>query len=171
MAFEETSRNANLLLTTVRRTFVFTGRARRTEVACWLIVTTLMCQLADAIVVKLVSEDAGRGADLALGTLFTIPLFALLVRRLHDQDRSGWWALILPAALAMSLPKALASTSGDAAARIAAQPHGLLTIVFLFLILALFAFSLAPETIGPNRFGPDPREEPLGESDASTAEA
>jgi uncharacterized membrane protein YhaH (DUF805 family) len=65
----------------------------------------------------------------------------LAVRRLHDQDRPGWPALA-PTALSLAaafLPvEALAAFAGLA---------DLVLLVFLFM----------PPTIGPNRYGPDPR--------------
>jgi len=55
---------------------------------------------------------------LYLGVL--VPSIAVAIRRMHDQDKSGWWILF-----------------------------PIVNIVFLFL----------EGTKGPNRFGPDPKDE------------
>jgi uncharacterized membrane protein YhaH (DUF805 family) len=64
----------------------------------------------------------------------------LMVRRFHDQDRPGWAALF-PTALAIL---AVIGVPLDAA---------LLASVCLGFLIVLFL----PGTIGPNRYGPDPR--------------
>jgi uncharacterized membrane protein YhaH (DUF805 family) len=75
--------------------------------------------------------------QIAVGLIF----LWLAVRRLHDQDRPGWLALA-PAVL--SLLAALLPL--DALAALAGLAD-LVLLVFLFM----------PPTIGPNRYGPDPR--------------
>jgi len=64
-----------------------------------------------------------------LGTL--IPGIAVVVRRLHDRDMSGWWYLGLIVASMIPLINIIASIG--------------------FLVLMVL-----PGTAGPNRFGPDP---------------
>jgi len=75
----------------------FEGRARRQEY--WYYV--LFCVLAIAVlavvdeVTGTFSEEAGVGLLSGLFILATfVPTLAVLVRRLHDTDRSGWWVLI-----------------------------------------------------------------------------
>jgi uncharacterized membrane protein YhaH (DUF805 family) len=164
MAFGRDDYKAALVLRTIRGTFDFSGRSRRTKVVWWWLASSVVPALGVSAATWLASKEAGRVAGPALAILFLVPMFALLVRRLHDQDRSGWWALALLAVAVLSLPKMIASTSGDVRAQIAAEPHGLLLLVGFVLVFALVAFSIAPETIGPNRFGPDPREERSGEA-------
>ena len=74
--------------------------------------------------------------EIALGLVW----LWLTVRRFHDQDRPGWLAL-LPTALGVAV-------------RLGApvSPVILLVVLIGFLI-ALFL----PGTVGPNRYGPDPR--------------
>jgi uncharacterized membrane protein YhaH (DUF805 family) len=77
-----------------------------------------------------------RALQLALDLIF----LWLAVRRFHDQDRPGWIALIptaLGAAMAAGLP-----IPGSVA---------------LLLVLATLVGLFLPGTIGPNRYGPDPR--------------
>jgi uncharacterized membrane protein YhaH (DUF805 family) len=60
-----------------------------------------------------------------------IPSIAVVVRRLHDRDMSGWWYL------------------------------GFIVLQIIPLIgwiasIAFFVITVLPGTDGPNRFGPDP---------------
>jgi uncharacterized membrane protein YhaH (DUF805 family) len=64
----------------------------------------------------------------------------LAARRFHDQDRPGWLALVptaLGVAVALGLP----------------VPGSIALLVLLGILVALFL----PGTIGPNRYGADPR--------------
>ena len=67
----------------------------------------------------------------ALGII--VPSIAVVVRRLHDRDMSGWW--YLGVIVASMIP-------------IVGMIAGLAFLVLMFL----------PGTPGPNRFGPDPKD-------------
>lgn len=102
-----------------------------------------------------------------LGTLFVVPFVALFVRRLHDQERSGWWALTLLPLFVANLDKTIRRENW-----VADAPWPALDGLFLPMIglaLVSFLFPLLPGTIGRNRFGPDPRfdDEPVGEPTAT----
>jgi len=60
-----------------------------------------------------------------VGLALVLPSLAVMIRRLHDQDRSGffWWLSVIP-------------------------------FVGGIIMLVLYA---QPGTVGPNRFGPDPK--------------
>jgi uncharacterized membrane protein YhaH (DUF805 family) len=63
----------------------FTGRSRRSEywfIQLFLVLTNIAVGVIDLI---LMDGDVDR---------FIVPALAVLVRRLHDIGRSGWWALI-----------------------------------------------------------------------------
>ena len=60
-------------------------------------------------------------------------MIAVVVRRLHDRDMSGWWYL-------------------------GAIVAGMIPIVGILASLAIFVLMLLPGTAGPNRFGPDPKD-------------
>ena len=73
---------------------VFSGRARRKEYWFFFLFNVLI-----AIVLRLVDGALFAGAGVAvLSLLFGLAVFlpglAVMVRRLHDTDRSGWWVLI-----------------------------------------------------------------------------
>lgn len=75
----------------------------------------------------------GFGLLMLWGLAVFIPNIAVVVRRLHDRDMSGWWYLGLFGAQLIPFVNFLAS------------------IAFLVLMLL-------PGTVGPNRFGPDPKD-------------
>lgn len=87
----------NWYLNVLKNYATFTGRARRKEY--WMftlfnfIVLAVLSILDGAL--GLVSYEAGVGVLSGLYSLVVLlPSLAVLVRRLHDTDRSGWWVLI-----------------------------------------------------------------------------
>lgn len=77
-------------LNVVKQYTVFTGRAGRQEF--W------MFQLINFGIALAISVVGGILGLEILSTLYSLAIFlpslAVLVRRLHDTSRSGWWALI-----------------------------------------------------------------------------
>ena len=65
--------------------FVFEGRASRSEYWWWFLIT-----FATGFVVQFIVP----GLYLAVVVLLGLPTIAVTARRLHDQNRSGWWQLI-----------------------------------------------------------------------------
>ena len=135
----------------------FRGRSARTEVvAFWLLLT-----FANLLALFLFSL-AGRGGEVA-GMAFMLaiacPSAALFVRRLHDQGRAGWWALAAVPALGLGLWVQLQRLRDPFWLRAEHEP------VFAAVIggassLALLVLLLLPPQTGPNRYGPDPRDDP-----------
>ena len=75
----------------------FNGRARRKEY--WLFYLFLMLGYIVTAVIDLMtgSFDEISGFGILSGLFFLgiiIPNIAVTIRRLHDQDKSGWWILI-----------------------------------------------------------------------------
>lgn len=89
----------NWYLTALKKYAVFEGRARRKEYWFFQLINTLIV-IALAIVdgvTGMMRLKAGMGLGL-LSILFILatflPSFGVLVPRLHDTGRSGWWFLI-----------------------------------------------------------------------------
>ena len=124
------------------------GRSTRTS----LLKLIVACLLASVVLFVLRLElSSGRvnpdsAAIRLLATLLpwlkagaTVLFFWLAARRFQDQDRLGWLALLPWAASAtlLFLP----------------APPVLPLLILLVFLVALFL----PGTVGPNRYGPDPR--------------
>ncbi|MGW8566160.1 DUF805 domain-containing protein [Isoptericola sp. NPDC055881] len=116
----------------------FTGRARRSEFWFWYLFLAIIGVVASIVlgVVAATSVDpdtATMGAGFTVATsLFSLvylavllPTLAVSVRRLHDQDKSGFFWFL-----------------------------GLIPFVGGIIMIVLYA---QPGTMGPNRFGPDPK--------------
>jgi uncharacterized membrane protein YhaH (DUF805 family) len=89
-----------LTFTTVyKRAFDFEGRSDRPEY--WWFILQFICALMVAALVDVIALAALGWGYVGPGLLYgllilssVIPSLAVQVRRLHDQDRSGWWLLI-----------------------------------------------------------------------------
>ena len=104
-------------------------------------------------------EFAAKGhAAVLVGLVNLWVCFALIIKRLHDRDRTGWWLVwhflimllaVILIKVAIAIPKeqaplwyVLAGGAGIAAAAVS---------IWLFVEIGLLR-----GTQGPNRFGPDP---------------
>lgn len=72
------------------RPVLFTGRACRSEFWWFALFVLVVDVLASIIDVPLNSPVA----EVIAGLLLLLPLISVSVRRLHDTERSGWWALV-----------------------------------------------------------------------------
>jgi uncharacterized membrane protein YhaH (DUF805 family) len=91
----------------------FKGRARRSEywfIQLFLVVTNLAAAVIDFVLMngdvdRFIANGGGGIVGLIWILATIVPAIAVLVRRLHDTGRSGWWALIgfVPVAGAIAL--------------------------------------------------------------------
>lgn len=87
----------NWYLEALRKYAVFDGRARRMEYWMFVLINCLIVVVLSVVdtVVGLFSLGNSIGALTGLYWLVVlVPSIAVTVRRLHDTDRSGWWALL-----------------------------------------------------------------------------
>lgn len=86
----------NWYLHVLKNYAVFSGRARRAEY-WWFFLFNLLASVALSIIDSVTGLVTAGGIGI-LGTIYAlavlIPGLAVLVRRLHDTNRSGWWVLI-----------------------------------------------------------------------------
>lgn len=140
----------------------FKGRAPRAEY-WWYTLFSMVLGWIFGVIDEMVADPLF--GDLGpLSLLLTLGLFipgtAVLVRRLHDIDRTGWWALLSisslvflgVAAAGLANPELLADRLGNGG--LAAV--GIAFIVWLILMIGLLVFTITAGTEGENRFGPDP---------------
>ena len=80
----------------------FKGRSRRSEywyIQLFLIITNLAAAAIDLALMngdvdRFIANGGGGIVGLVWILVTILPAIAVLVRRLHDTGRSGWWALI-----------------------------------------------------------------------------
>ena len=78
---------------------VFSGRARRKEFWMFFLFSTIISVIL-AVVDEFMGWQFEMGGDIIgfLSTLYylavVVPYLAVIVRRLHDTERTGWWMLI-----------------------------------------------------------------------------
>jgi uncharacterized membrane protein YhaH (DUF805 family) len=153
------------MLLPLKRYAEFSGRSRRKEY--WMFVLfqvlinvvfyTLLALLGGSAIMM---GGNGGGAAMGGGIIvlsilmmvvglgLIIPSIAVGVRRLHDTDRSGWWILAPLAGYAVMFVGA-ATQSGPIA-----TIGGLIALV---LAITILVFMFLDGTVGPNRFGADPK--------------
>lgn len=139
-------------------TFDFTGRSTRTEVITFYIISQLFAGLLALSLYPLVGDldfDARQELQGAATILSTVPWPALVARRAHDQDRTGWWALLLPIVIVG------AALSGNGNLHIFGVPKFDTPFwqdaILIAAIIGLWAITLLPESPASNRYGPNPR--------------
>ena len=80
----------------------FRGRSRRSEywwIQLFLVITNLAVAAIDLVLMngdidRFVANGGGGIVGLVWILVTIVPALAVLVRRLHDPGKSGWWALI-----------------------------------------------------------------------------
>lgn len=144
------------LALSVRRSFSASGRSGRTEVWVYLLAVTLISVLFSAITAWFLTPALSRWASLAVTLFIAIPVVSLVIRRIHDLGRSGWWSLALALGAVRLLLLDILQGSLGWDARATAER------LFTWVDWAVFpAFGLAyivviawPGTKRENRFGP-----------------
>jgi uncharacterized membrane protein YhaH (DUF805 family) len=70
----------------------FGGRARRSEFWWFALFQAIVQAVAELI---FPNEGLGSILQAIIGIVVFIPYLSVLIRRLHDIDRTGWWSLLL----------------------------------------------------------------------------
>jgi len=128
------------IATCLRKYVVFRGRARRPEYWYWLLFQVLLTILALALDAATVDRTWGP-FHLAVDLGLFLPTVAVMVRRLHDTDTSGWWVVIPLIAIAIPPIRAIAIPP--------------IAVIALIGWIALFVQTCRRGTAGANRFGPE----------------
>lgn len=141
------------MLMPYKRYFDFSGRSRRKEYWMFVLFTVIIYLVLAALMMaggfnpaamanpELISSMEGPGALFYLGAgllgLFAlgtiIPMIAVVVRRLHDRDMSGWWYL---GAIVLSM----------------------IPFVGFLVSIGFLVLMCLEGTPGPNKYGPDPKD-------------
>ena len=164
----------------LKRYAEFSGRSRRQEFWMWQLAKFLASMVLGVVAAVVLGGSAmaliGSGTDTADGGVFAalgigiillyllamvlslaiiVPDLAVTVRRLHDSGRTGKWLLapIAPIALGVVISVIGAALQSTALALIG----GLVVLLAFVGVIVLLVFMFIPGTIGPNRYGPDPK--------------
>ena len=137
---------------------VFNGRARRKEFWYFLLFDSIFeiaFIVADVVVADLTMEPVSSWAiEYGLGFLYVwatfIPFLAVSVRRLHDIDRSGWWALWGVSSLPFVFWADVIGLEEEEMFPSAIGP------ALGFIVLLVWAAQ--DSSPGENRFGPNPKD-------------
>ena len=95
---------------------------------------------------------------LIVDLILIAPTFALFARRLHDQNKTSWWVLLVPIQLVLAIAAGVSLESAQrlgAYRSVVADTLGWLALVVAIAVLVLY---FLPGTSGRNRYGDDPRE-------------
>nr|WP_311462507.1 DUF805 domain-containing protein [uncultured Aggregatibacter sp.] len=87
----------NWYLYVLKNYATFSGRARRKEYWMFFLISALISIVLTLLDILLGTYSVEYEAGLFSGLyslLILLPSIAVVVRRLHDTDRSGWWILI-----------------------------------------------------------------------------
>lgn len=143
---------------TISKTFCFVGRSRRLEIGYYWIASTLLAGVFGLLPANRLDWAAAVIAREAIQFFVAIPFFALFARRLHDQNRSAWWTLMLPPVVGSNVYDHLRVNFH--AFDPAWPDFGFWKLALAVPVLLSLAFMLIPGDVGENRFGPDPRLTP-----------
>lgn len=138
---------------------VFKGRARRKEFWMFMLTTQLI-----ALCFYLCDRTFGSmwilNGTYSIATL--LPTAAVLTRRLHDTDQSGWWVIgfYTVSFLFLSMCIALSMEIDNAGHIPSLFQWSFISILFIAFTLQIIivVFACQKGTTGDNRFGPNPLE-------------
>jgi uncharacterized membrane protein YhaH (DUF805 family) len=71
----------------------FSGRAARSEYWYWVLFS-IICQVVAVVIDKVLFGYGTSALEALVGLALLLPGLAVVVRRLHDLDRSGWFFLL-----------------------------------------------------------------------------
>ena len=143
--------------------FYFSPSGRISRAQYWL--RYFLPVLAVVIILSLIELAVGEGARVLLSVFHLVALWpgiAVLIKRIHDRNKSGWlvWLLYGPSLLAIIFTISAAivfAFVGSAVAAAFGIVAGVLWLaVFVVAIWFFIEFGCMRGTVGANRYGPDP---------------
>ena len=157
MAYDPGAENARLLLRAIRGGLDFAGRSRRTEWLYYVIACALLQTVVNFTAGFVLPTAAAALLSTALWIVLSLPMPALFVRRLHDQNRSGWWAMLLILQIGPALYFEWLRTHDMTAYLDAVRGFGPIRLAQVTTSLAILVIVFWRGTVGSNAYGGDPR--------------
>lgn len=143
---------------TAGRSLDFRGRSTRSELLTYYFSSVLIGLVLGIALFPFLEPEQEQVASRVLAWVLNAPILALLVRRLHDQDRSGSWAWLLAFPVGYTAASDLVSTFGGVEQRLGYDRFTwILYWPSLACTILMLIAAFLPGTVGSNRFGPDPR--------------
>jgi uncharacterized membrane protein YhaH (DUF805 family) len=141
------------------------GRGRRLEAGAVLLVFLALPHWSAEILSSFLPWQVTAVAEAGVRGCLGVLLVMATIRRLHDQDRSGRWAALLVAGLLLLVPDYIDYLQMDwwEIRLWEMEQFHWLQAAAVFLLLPYPYFLAVSGTIGPNRYGRDPREDPVEE--------
>jgi uncharacterized membrane protein YhaH (DUF805 family) len=134
----------------------FRGRSTRFEMVLFAILIAILF-IATGYAEPLIGAEALLWTQRGLLLLLACPILALIVRRLHDSGRSGWWALVGLPLLGFELWEAYVHHRDPLApSPIDSLPLGA-RVALALTGVALFILLVWDDEQADNRHGPNPR--------------
>jgi uncharacterized membrane protein YhaH (DUF805 family) len=136
----------------------FGGRSPRAEYwwfALANMVLSFVIAYLDRLLFRPVYGDLGILALIQAAVLL-VPGMAVVIRRLHDTDHSGWWFLLTLWNYAFLLGGSMRNGISLIFSRIPSELGFVLVLMFIAAVVVIFIFMITPGTEGSNRYGPDP---------------
>lgn len=158
MAYHGTGEYLRMVARAVRDTFRFSGRATRTQMVVYYLATLLLWQLGKVGLGLWLEYDQADLASQALWLALILPIPALLVRRFHDNGRSGHWLWLAVFSFALWTVRWTVSYKLGTQARIDLDST-IWPLDWLATLanIATVALIVMPGNSGANRYGANPR--------------
>jgi uncharacterized membrane protein YhaH (DUF805 family) len=142
----------------------FGGRSRRSELVAFYLLT-LFANILLGFGATAIAFGAQLWVEAALFVLLACPTLALIVRRLHDSGRGGWWSVLGVPTVALGYWQDYAFYRGLAFPGFGPFEASLPAIAAKLLGLGLLVLLLWQDDPEVNRYGANPRyDEPVEES-------
>lgn len=154
----------NYYINVLKKYAVFNGRASRKEF--WMfflfnLIFSVVAGILDGVIRITPLYVSSNGTVYGfIKTLYTlgvfIPTIAVVVRRLHDTNHSGWWILSFLTPALLLIPFTIIHVSSSTLKILLM----VITAIF-FLITLIYLYFLTKDSIsGSNEYGPNPKEIP-----------
>lgn len=127
----------------------FRGRASRSEYWYFVLFVIVVALIASVLDVLLSTFVVNALSSLAL----LLPNLSVVVRRLHDTGRSGYWVLAFYLTIGITLTLSVGISLYYPSPVIIPL---LLVTCLIILIIIYFVFTLLPSMEGDNKYGPNP---------------